>query len=70
MNDWLLAFWLLLSVAWDVLVFGMCTYLVFWRGNSGWWFALASLLTFCNISLFKALRLRFGVPLAGEDNDD
>lgn len=32
--------------AWCVLVFGTCTYLVFWRDHSGWWFLLALLL--CN----------------------
>ena len=35
---------LLLGFAWIVLVFGTCTYLVFWQGHSGWWFVLAVLL--------------------------
>ena len=29
---------------WLVLAMGTCTYLVFWMGHSGWWFALAILL--------------------------
>ena len=26
---------------WIVTCIGMTTYLVFWQGHSGWWFALA-----------------------------
>lgn len=32
------------AYAWCVVVFGTCTYLVFWQGHSGWWFLLAFLL--------------------------
>jgi hypothetical protein len=30
--------------AWDFFLIGGCAYLVFWRGQSGWWFLLAMIL--------------------------
>ncbi len=38
------ATYLLASLIWDLAVFGTCTYLVFWRDHSGWWYLLAILL--------------------------
>ncbi len=35
---------LILQYAWLALCLGTCTYLVFWRGFSGWWFLLAVIL--------------------------
>lgn len=29
---------------WCLIVFGTCTYVVFWMGHSGWWYAFAVLL--------------------------
>ena len=29
------------SLLWLCIVFGVCTYLVFWMNQSGWWYALA-----------------------------
>lgn len=29
----------------DCMILGGCAYLVFWKGHSGWWFALAILLS-------------------------
>lgn len=34
----------ILSWAWCILVFGTCTYLVFWKDHSGWWYLLALIL--------------------------
>lgn len=35
----------LVRTTWIVAVFGVTTYLVFWKDASGWWFLLAVLLT-------------------------
>lgn len=59
-NDLLLAVWILSALTWDILVFATTTYLVFWRGHSGWWFILAVLLA-GQSTLFKALRKRFDI---------
>ena len=67
MNDKLLVCWLLLNTAWDLLVCGMCTYLVFWRNQSGWWFVMALILCSPSTTLFRALGKRFGVS---SDEDD
>lgn len=40
MNPWVLAQLLL----WRATVLGVCTYLVFWMGHSGWWYLLAVVL--------------------------
>jgi len=32
-------------VFWESLTLGGCAYLVFWRKASGWWFALAVILS-------------------------
>ncbi len=34
----------ILIFLWGIFNIGGCAYLVFWRGNSGWWFLLAILL--------------------------
>ena len=34
-----------LHLLWDTLVFGTCTYVVFWLGQSGWWYLLAILIS-------------------------
>ena len=33
-----------IHLLWDVLVFGTCTYVVFWLNQSGWWYLLALLI--------------------------
>lgn len=43
-GDVVLIVWFLADVAWGAFLFGGCAYLVFWRGNSGWWFVLALIL--------------------------
>lgn len=58
MNDELLMLWLIVSLVWDVYVWGAVGYAVLWRGFSGWWFVLAFALTY-NESMWKILRKRF-----------
>ena len=29
------------QLVWAVFIIGGCSYIVFWKGHSGWWFALA-----------------------------
>lgn len=41
-----------IKLAWIVAWLGGCTYMVFWRGVSGWWYALA---------IFLAMSFRFKV---------
>ena len=67
-NDWVLIIWIVCTVLWDFAVFGATTYLVFWREQSGWWFILAVLLT-AQITLFKVLAKRYGVPYELETDD-
>lgn len=59
-GDGLLAFWIFCGLVWDVLCLGTCTYLVFWKGHSGWWFILA-IMASCSYTLMKALQKRFGI---------
>lgn len=59
-NDTLLVIWLVISLIWDIIVLGTCTYLVFFHGASGWWYVFAFILCGSS-SLFKVLRKRFGV---------
>jgi hypothetical protein len=47
----------LLVVAYDAFLIGGCAYLVFWRGNSAWWFVLA-------VALLKS------VESDGEDKEE
>ena len=35
---------MLCMTAWIFACFGICTYLVFWRGENGWWYLLAFVL--------------------------
>jgi hypothetical protein len=37
--------YLIYIVLWESLTIGGCSYLVFWRGRSGWWFVLAIVLS-------------------------
>ena len=37
--------YLIYILLWEGLLIGGCSYVVFWRGESGWWFALAVLLS-------------------------
>ena len=41
------AFIVLLGFAMDALIFGFTAYEVFWRDQSGWWFALALFIAGC-----------------------
>jgi hypothetical protein len=61
MSDTLLIVWLIASVAWDFAVFAPCTYFVFVRHHSGWWFVFAIFLTY-SPSLLAALKKRFQIP--------
>lgn len=59
-GDWLLVIWLLLTVLSEVAVLFGCGWVVFVKGHSPWWFALATAYC-CNITILKALAKRFGV---------
>jgi len=61
MTDRVLLVWIALASLWDFAVFGVTTYLVFWRDCSGWWFALAFLLC-CQLTLLKVPAKKYGVP--------
>jgi hypothetical protein len=32
---------------WSIIILASCTYVVFWMGQSGWWYALAIFLAAC-----------------------
>lgn len=59
-SDALLIAWIVLATLWDFACLGLCSYEVFWRSHSGWWFLLAIMLTM-NPTLFDVLAKRFGV---------
>lgn len=40
---------MILTTLWNATVIGVCTYLVFWKDYSGWWFLLAFILM-CSIN--------------------
>lgn len=48
--------YILCSYAWGVLCLGVCTYLVFWDGQSGWWFVFAVFLA-CNETAKNASKI-------------
>ena len=47
---------------WCVLVWGTCTYLVFWKGNSGWWYVLASLITEGDCKSYRSSEAALDAP--------
>jgi hypothetical protein len=71
MNDTLLFAWLMVDVVWGAFLFAGVSYLIFWRGHSPLWLLVAILLgpAFGGGGLYKALRLRFVVPLESTDAD-
>ena len=60
-GDAVLIVWLLISLAWDLIVWSFTAFIIFWRGRSAWWVVLAIALSSAT-SLFEALRKRFSVP--------
>lgn len=48
--------YVLCSYAWGALCLGACTYLVFWREQSGWWYLLAIFLA-CNSTAVNASKI-------------
>ena len=56
-KDRVLIVWIVCVLLWDIFLFGGTSYLVFYKGFSGWWFVLAVL---CGESdtLMKALKKR------------
>lgn len=61
MKDSVLVAWLVTQLVWDVFIWAGCSYVVFWRGRSGWWFLLAIAATYSEV-LIKVLRKRYGIP--------
>lgn len=53
-TDSVLIWWLILTFIWDVFLIAGTSYLVFWKGVSGWWFVLAIVIGL-QPSLYKAL---------------
>lgn len=39
--------YLIYIIIWEAATLGVCTYLVFWQGYSGWWYLLAVGLSWC-----------------------
>lgn len=44
MREFAASVYVLCGFIWKMTVIGTCTYLVFWRDHSGWWYLLAILL--------------------------
>lgn len=47
MKNFPLAVCLFCDMVWSLTILAACTYIVFWLGQSGWWFALAVFLCGC-----------------------
>lgn len=56
MRDLAATVYVLCSYGWCCLCLGVCTYLVFWRDHSGWWFLLAIFLS-CNETAKNASKI-------------
>lgn len=54
-NKNILITWVVLAFLWDFFLIGGVTYLVFWKGHSGWWFVLAIVLGL-HTTLFDKLK--------------
>lgn len=60
--------YLIYIIVWDCGLIGGCTYLVFWKGISGYWFFLAVILSFCG---FKPKHWRsLSQRVSYEDKED
>jgi hypothetical protein len=44
MRDMAATIYVLCAYLWAAACIGVCTYLVFWRDHSGWWYLLATFL--------------------------
>lgn len=49
----LLAWYIVFAFLTDMMFIGGCTYLVFWKNASGWWYVLAILCSFPSSSIIK-----------------
>lgn len=56
----LLAVWVVCQFVYDTVLIVGTAYLVFFRGESGWWFLLTMVLVACP-TLFKALKQEFAL---------
>lgn len=63
MSDVVLLAWLLVDVLWTGFLFVGTSYLVFWRGHSGWWLVAAIICgpLMGGAKLYRALAKRLGV---------
>jgi len=60
--------YLIYAIFWDSLMFGGCSYVVFWMHRSAWWFLLAIILSACCLKP-KHWRSLFE-KVSYEDKDD
>jgi hypothetical protein len=60
--------YVLCSYVWGALCLGVCAYLVFWNGESGWWFLLGIFLA-CNETAKNASKIA-GTYKAADWTDD
>ncbi len=65
-TDWFLIVWTIELFLWDSLVMGTTTYLVFWQGHSGWWYALAILMCL-QTTYFDVIKKKYGLKLTGSN---
>ncbi len=59
-KDGVLVVWILCAFMWDIFLIGGTSYLVFYKGCSGWWFVLTVLLG-SQFTLFDVLKERYGI---------
>jgi hypothetical protein len=70
MNKWspfTLGICLVCDAVWCLTILAACAYIVFWRGESGWWFVLA--LFICTCWSCKPYRSPQQIEADKEDND-
>ncbi|MEC9268494.1 MAG: hypothetical protein VX464_20715 [Pseudomonadota bacterium] len=69
-QDWppaLAVTYLLFCCFWLSLTIGGCAYLVFWRGESGWWFVLAVFMASFGFKPYRWYELYTGVDSSKDE---
>ena len=59
-KDWVLVTWVIGQYLFDILLIVGTSYIVFWKNQSGWWFALAIILG-ASPSLYNVLEKRYQI---------
>lgn len=59
---WSFIVYMVTAIAWTAIVMAVCTYLVFWMDQSGWWYVLALIIA--------SFRPKYGDYVGTDEEDD